>query len=793
MRIGLEGRVNNRVAGFIKHSFFTPDLTGWDDHRRRWTRDITRLMALVILIAAVIILGGTLAGFFDFQETIPIYILVVLIVPVAVASAKGGWRWAAYFPALLCYALGVYSSINTGFDSIFVLAYALAVLVGGILVGSRTGGLVFVISILSYIGFGLQMKPFVLDNLASIITFFFLLFGIALLQWYSQTRLKQAFAAQIDANNLLKAEIERRRQAELAQRDQQAQLSRLADNATDMIAEMDANGILRYASPSYRVVLGYDPAELVGSDGYQLIHPDERKLAFDAARQAAESHSPKRIRVRARHTNGHFIHVEISGNPLYDDQGSITGFVLASRDISQEKEAEAVIEESERKFRNIIESLPLGIHMYTLQEDGELVLSDYNPAADIILKIDHTPLVGKTIETAFPGLIASGIPDRFREIALSGGRWDEEQLDYSYPPIQGTFEVNVFQYAPRKIVDIFTDVTQHIQADEALRVSEEKFANAFLTSPDAININRLADGVYIDVNQGFGRLTGYSRQEVIGKSSLDLNIWADPADRARLVKGLLEKGGVDNLEAHFQRKNGNIGTGLMSARVIIVQGEKCILSVTRDITERIQAEVDLREAHFRLEQAYTATLQGWAHALELRERETADHSRRVVDHTLQIARTLKIEGDALIHMQRGALLHDIGKMGVPDEILMKPGKLTPDEWVTMRQHTDYAKEMLSEIDYLRPSIDIPYGHHEKWDGSGYPQGLKGKEIPLPARIFAIVDVYDALTHDRPYRPAWPVKEARVYVLEQRGKHFDPEIVDIFLEMISAAPGASEGI
>ena len=138
----------------------------------------------------------------------------------------------------------------------------------------------------------------------------------------------------------------------------------------------------------------------------------------------------------------------------------------------------------------------------------------------------------------------------------------------------------------------------------------------------------------------------------------------------------------------------------------------------------------------------------------------------------------------LTQVRRGALLHDIGKMGVPDTILLKPGPLTEEEWVIMRRHPTFAYEMLAPIRYLQPAINIPYCHHEKWDGTGYPRGLKGEQIPLAARLFAVVDVYDALTSDRPYRAAWTPEKAREYIRSESGKQFDPEVVDIFLNMIS---------
>jgi putative nucleotidyltransferase with HDIG domain len=181
--------------------------------------------------------------------------------------------------------------------------------------------------------------------------------------------------------------------------------------------------------------------------------------------------------------------------------------------------------------------------------------------------------------------------------------------------------------------------------------------------------------------------------------------------------------------------------------------------------------------------AYDATIEGWSHALDLRDKETEEHTLRVTNLTLQLAQAIGVSDSALIHIQRGALLHDIGKMGIPDTILRKSGALSDDEWAMMRQHPQLAYEMLSPIVYLLPALDIPYCHHEKWDGTGYPRGLKGEEIPLAARIFAIVDVFDALTSDRPYRPAWTTKEAVVYIHEQAGIHFDPQVVNAFLRLI----------
>ena len=499
------------------------------------------------------------------------------------------------------------------------------------------------------------------------------------------------------------------------------------------------------------------------------------------------------------------------------------------------------------------------------------------------------------------------------------------------------------------------------KTEEDLRFSEEKFSKAFRTSPDSIAINRLSDGLYVDINEGFTDLMGYTLEDVLGKTSFDLNIWVNPIDRKRLIEGMLASGEVRNMEASFLRRNGDVGIGLMSARIIDLGGHKCTLSITRDITDRKKTEEQLykknrayrtisncnmalvravneqdllnevckmvveiggyrtawigyalndpsqsikvmsqygfkpgdldiydlswnidtpkgsgpsptairsrqpvvinnmlalpeeilwrkdaikngyvglialplianggvlgsisitsdeadlfdneeislltemvedlafgiqairsneekHHAEEELREAYDKTLEGWALALEMREFETAGHSRRVVDLTLALGRALNIPQKELVHLHRGALLHDIGKMGIPDSILRKPGPLTDDEWVVMRLHPGYAYDFLHAIPYLRTALDVPYCHHEKWDGTGYPRGLRGEAIPINARIFSIVDVWDALNSKRFYRPAWPEAEVKSYLLAQSGKQFDPQLVAIFVDLLNS--------
>ena len=231
--------------------------------------------------------------------------------------------------------------------------------------------------------------------------------------------------------------------------------------------------------------------------------------------------------------------------------------------------------------------------------------------------------------------------------------------------------------------------------------------------------------------------------------------------------------------------------GLVAAASQVAQGD---LKIRLDVHSNDEIEVlnqsflqmvaSLNSAQDDLILAYDSALDGWAKALELRDRITEGHTRRVVNLTLAIAREFGFSDEELVHIRRGALLHDIGKMGIPDSILQKEGALTDAEWVIMRKHPLYSYDLIKEIDYLLPAADIPLYHHEKWNGEGYPRGLKGEEIPLPARIFAIVDVWDAVTSDRPYRKAWPREKAVSYIEERQGLDFDPEVVKVFFSLNS---------
>ena len=231
------------------------------------------------------------------------------------------------------------------------------------------------------------------------------------------------------------------------------------------------------------------------------------------------------------------------------------------------------------------------------------------------------------------------------------------------------------------------------------------------------------------------------------------------------------------------------GIGVFLGRTRDERGARLLREARDEMEARVgERTADLGEANRQLQQAYTATITGWSRALDLRDEETQGHSERVTMMTLFLASSLGVAEGALIHIERGALLHDIGKMGVPDRVLLKPGPLDDGEWELMRRHPALAHEMLAPVAFLRPALDIPFCHHEKWDGTGYPRCLRGEQIPLAARLFAVVDVWDALRSDRPYRKAWEQDRVLDHIRGLAGTHFDPQVVTAFLTLMAEDEG-----
>lgn len=321
----------------------------------------------------------------------------------------------------------------------------------------------------------------------------------------------------------------------------------------------------------------------------------------------------------------------------------------------------------------------------------------------------------------------------------------------------------------------------------ALAESEAQFRLLAENSSDIITRSDPSLNV-LYISPACRTILGYEPEELIGYPVVRL---IHPEDAAYMLDLIANAGANENSKPITYRalhKNGNYIWLETAVRPIFDSNNRLVefQASSRDVTERKEAQIALQRALLELREAYDQTIEGWVLALDLRDKETEGHTKRVTELAVRLAQELNCSEEDIIHIHRGALLHDMGKMGIPDEILQKPGALNEEEWKVMRRHPQYAQQMLSRIGYLNEALIIPYCHHERWDGSGYPQGLKGEEIHLFARLFAVVDVWDALSSDRPYRKRMPPEVVTAYLREEAGKLFDPQIVSVFLKVINSS-------
>ena len=451
----------------------------------------------------------------------------------------------------------------------------------------------------------------------------------------------------------------------------------------------------------------------------------------------------------------------------------------------EKQRAVNALRENEEKYRNLFESSPESITLVGL--DG--VILDCNDATAVIAGAPRSQLIGKPFLDL--GILdASEIPtivERFFQI-VSGKLFEPFQVKV----IRNNKEIRwleIFLSLLSRDGEIYAiqvisrDVTASKYAAEALRSTNELLKALINAAPLAIDMVD-TDGNVKLWSPAAERLFGWKADDVVGKPLPFV-----PEELQREVEEQIrnELLGISHygLETCRKRKDGSlVDVQLWTSPLHDSDGEIIgSVGILSDITERKRAEQQIQALNAELLIAYDETLEGWARALDLRDNNTEDHSVRVMDLTMGLARTLGISEQDLIHIRRGALLHDIGKMGIPDAILLKPGPLTEEEWQVMRMHPAFAYDLLSGIPFLRLALDIPYCHHEKWDGSGYPRGLSGKQIPLAARIFSVVDVWDALGSDRPYREKWPDGKIVEYIRTEAGFRFDPEIVELFLKKL----------
>ncbi|HSW35569.1 MAG TPA: HD domain-containing phosphohydrolase, partial [Candidatus Limnocylindrales bacterium] len=604
----------------------------------------------------------------------------------------------------------------------------------------------------------------------------------------------------------------------------------LTENISDVIWTTDLEGRLTYIGLANERMTGFTPEELMGMPMHDYVIPEDYAIvmeivAEELAKPPAERSSSMIIPIRLKTKDNRLVHAELSAAWLLDEQGNTIGFQGSTRDITERKQAE-----QERAIslytRNLIEVNLDPI--VTISADGKI--TDVNKAAEEITGVSRTELIGSDFSGYFtePEKAQEGY-----ELAFRQGRVRDYPLTIHHSSGRNTdvlYNASVYRDETGEVQGVFAAARDMTESKMAKKMRERLRQVQALRNIDTTITGSLDLGVTFQVI--LDEITGMLNIDAVAILTLDsytntlkYDTWRGfstknlknislPLSEGYISRAVMEHQSIyipdlraaepDPIQGSLNDKEGFVahyavpliakGTvrGLLQIfnRAPFEPDEEWF-SFLETMAGQAAIAIDNAELFHRLERsnvgllrAYDATIAGWAFALDLKDDETGEHSRRVTEMTLSIAREMGMESEQLAHIQRGALLHDIGKMGIPDKILLKPGPLTDNEWEIMRKHPRHAYNMLLPIDYLRPAMEIPYCHHEKFDGSGYPRGLKGEQIPLAARIFAVVDVFDALTSERPYRAAWSKEGALDYIKQQSSKHFDPQVVAVFLDMIN---------
>jgi PAS domain S-box-containing protein len=443
------------------------------------------------------------------------------------------------------------------------------------------------------------------------------------------------------------------------------------------------------------------------------------------------------------------------------------------------------LSEALQEHRNVMETVP--DILFRVDMSGRLV--QWNRKMETVTGRTPEELRGKSVLDLFAEDEKCVITQAIAQAFLDG----YAAVEGSLLGTNGVATLHQFSVVPLQnaageaigLTGMGRDITERRRSEINLLESETRYRGLVDHSPEAIIV--YSEDRFVYANAASVKLFAATcAEELIGRLIFDF-VHPDNRSLAQLRAARSQKKGETSplTEQKYVRLDGEVIIVEAVSTGIIYQGKPAGQVLIRDITERKKAEEKILALNAEMVSAYDATIEGWSRALDLRDHETDGHSRRVTELTLRLALAVGIPSEELIHIRRGALLHDIGKMGVPDRILLKPGPLDDDEWEIMRRHPELARTMLAPTEFLHPALDIPYYHHEKWDGTGYPCGLRGEDIPLPARLFALVDVWDALTSDRPYRSAWPRERVLDHLRSLSGSHFDPAIVSVFLRMLEA--------
>jgi PAS domain S-box-containing protein len=600
---------------------------------------------------------------------------------------------------------------------------------------------------------------------------------------------------------------------------------KLIERSHDCVTLISADHKHIYFSPSISNILGYSPEELLGINIIDLMDQDDAdRMRLLFAQLQNHPNASELFQARMRAKDGSLKWIEAIATNLLDDP-EVGAIVINFKDISDRKTNEEKLKVSERSFREFLETVNLAAMI--LDPEGRVeFINDY-----LLSLTGHTrqEVVGESFfrrftepddrvqDTFQADVQASKIPQHF-EAAIHTSKGPSRLISWSTSLLKSvTGEVTGIACLGEDITEFKKNeerVQLQVQRVSALHAIDVVISSSFDArivfsvivdqiikhmGVDAVSIltydsiekklNTVADQgfnypekkqIELNLSESHSAMAVLERQTIclpdehVNEAALP-TVFANEAFVVGYSTPMTIKGQVKGVVEVYNRTPLEPDPGWMEFYETLA-GQAAIATENDEMFQKLE------RALADLTAAYDSTLEGWVKALDLRDKETIGHTQRVAMMVVRFALELGVSGDDLVNIRRGALLHDIGKMGIPDEILNKAGPLTEDERLIIQRHPQYAYDLLQPIQYLRPSLDIPYAHHERWDGQGYPRGLKGEEIPMAARIFSVVDVWDALGSNRSYRQKWDPDRMVAYLEEQSGKKFDPSIVKVFIDL-----------
>ncbi len=532
-------------------------------------------------------------------------------------------------------------------------------------------------------------------------------------------------------------------------------------------------------------LFGLESKDTKGKKCYELFGGTECNTANCVLKRILNGEEYITIEEERENRQGENITCVVSANPVRNQKGEIIGIIECFKDVTMQKKAYEEIKENEERYRELFDNMSSGVVVYEAVDNGkDFIIKNFNKAAQSIEKISEEEVIGKSVLKVFPGLKDLGLFDVFKRVYKTGRPEKHPISFYRDDRISGWRRNYVYRLPSGELVAVYDDMTRQKQAEKLLKESEEFSSSLMENSPNPIYVLNNDFSIKY-ANPAMQELVGLKSDELLGKKAPFP--WWPGRLRSRYIRIFKEdmKHGVIGREFIITNNKGEESWIETYNKLVLADGKlKYVIINWFDITHRKLMEDNLKESYRKLEKALQGTINALGSIVEKRDPYTSGHQKRVSKLAVAISKELGLSSEVIECIKTAADIHDIGKINIPVSILTKPGKLTDIEFDLIKTHPDVGYEMVKEIEFPRPVAEIILEHHEKLDGSGYPRGLEEKDIMFEAKILTVSDVVEAMSSDRPYRPALGLEIALNEVKRNKGKLYDPRVVDACVKVVT---------